>query len=187
MNTEKTLSAEKKAQLASNLRARFSANPRRHEGIAWEQVEERLEARPDKWLALSLMEETGGEPDVTGRDEKTGEILFMDCAPQSPEGRRSLCYDEEALNSRKENKPRASAQGMADGMGIGMLDEAQYLQLQRLGEFDSKTSSWIRTPEAMRRQGGALFGDQRYGRVFFYHNGAESYYSGRGFRGVLKV
>lgn len=187
MNTEKALSADERGRLLNTLKARFLANPRRHEGIAWEQVEERLEARPDKWLALSLMEETGGEPDVTGRDEKTGEILFMDCAPQSPEGRRSLCYDEEALNRRKENKPRASAQGMADGMGISLLTEAQYLQLQAVAEADTKTSSWIATPPEMRKQGGALFGDCRYGRVFFYHNGAESYYAGRGFRGVLKV
>lgn len=186
-NQQKSLSPEALQALKNALKARFDHHPGRHPGLAWADVLARLEKHPDKWQALLQMEETGGEPDVVGIDKETGEILFMDCAPQSPEGRRSLCFDEEAVNKRKENKPRGSAWGMAREMGIELLDEAQYLHLQSLAEVDTKTSSWIATPDAMRSKGGALFGDTRYGRVFFYYNGAESYYAGRGFRGVLRV
>jgi hypothetical protein len=169
------------------LRARFEGNPSRHRGLAWAEVEARLEKNATKRRSLQEMEATGGEPDVVGRDPKTGEYLFVDCAPQSPAGRTSLCYDREALDSRKEHKPKGSAIEMAERMGVEILTEEQYRQLQDVGEFDTKSSSWLKAPTEIRKLGGAIFGDRRYGRVFVYHNGAESYYSGRGFRGALRV
>ncbi len=169
------------------LKKRFEQHMQRHPDIKWEDVQQRLESNPDKAWSLNEMEETGGEPDVTGYDAETGEYIFCDCSPESPTGRRSLCYDEAALQSRKQNKPNGSALGMAKEMGIDVLDEAQYTHLQTLGVFDQKTSSWIVAPREIRERGGALFGDSRYGRTFIYHNGAESYYAARGFRGMLKV
>jgi hypothetical protein len=174
-------------ELLQTLRARFAKNPGRHAGISWDAVQARLEASPDKLRSLHEMERTGGEPDVVGRDAATGEILFCDCSPESPVGRRSLCYDRRALDARKENKPQGNALEMAASMGIEVLTEAQYRELQQLGEFDRKTSSWVITPPNIRGLGGALFGDRRYGQVFIYHNGAESYYAARGFRGRLAV
>lgn len=174
-------------ELLSLLQARFEQNRHRHRGLNWTAVRERLEAHPDKLWSLREMEHTGGEPDVVGYDEKTGEYLFFDCSVQSPEGRRGLCYDREALESRKANKPKGNAVDMATGMGIEILTEAQYRALQELGDFDTATSSWLQTPEAIRKLGGAIFGDFRYGQVFVYHNGAQSYYAARGFRGVLRV
>lgn len=159
----------------------------RHRGIAWAAVEARLGAHAEKLWSLHLMEATGGEPDVVSYDAKTGECVFFDCSPESPKGRVSLCYDLEALESRKEHKPKDSAVEMAEAMGIELLTEDQYLELHKIGEFDTKTSSWLKTPAEMRELGGALFGDRRFGRVFFYHNGAQSYYSARGFRGWLRV
>jgi len=173
--------------LLNVLQIRFEKNMKRHEGIAWEDVQARLQANPEKLWALDQMEETEGEPDVVGVDEATGEYLFFDCAPESPKGRRSLCFDPQALDARKENKPKGSATGMAAEMGIELLTEDQYRHLQQLGTFDAKTSSWIQTPAAIRKLGGALFADYRYGTVFIYHNGAESYYAARGFRGVVRV
>jgi hypothetical protein len=173
--------------LHERLRIRFHANPGRHPGLAWEKVLARLEAFPAKLPSLLEMERTGGEPDVVGREAKTGECVFMDCSAESPAGRRSLCYDREGREERKEFKPKTSAAEMAAKMGLELLTEEQYRELQRLGEFDLKTSSWLRTPLEVRRLGGALFGDRRYGRVFVYHNGASSYYAVRGFRGVLRV
>jgi hypothetical protein len=187
MPDQKTLSSSQQEILLQTLNARFDQNLQRHQGISWQQVLDRLKNNKNTLWSLSRMEATGGEPDVVGKDSATGEILFMDCSPQSPEGRRSLCFDEEALAKRKENKPKGSAWGMAKEMGIELLDEAQYRHLQSVAQVDSKTSSWIDTPKDMRQQGGALFGDSRYGQVFFYHNGAESYYAGRGFRGCLRV
>lgn len=175
------------AELAQTLQARFVKNMNRHPDLAWAEVEAKLQARPDKWATLHEMEETGGEPDVVGYDEATGEYLFYDCAAESPKGRRSLCYDLAALESRKENKPINSARSMAEEMGIELLTEEQYAQLQQLGKFDAKTSSWLLTEPSVRALGGAVFGDWRYGRVFFYHNGAESYYAARGFRGCVRV
>ena len=169
------------------LKARFEAHTARHPGLAWSDVQARLNARPAQLASLAKMEATGGEPDVVAQDPATGEFLFVDCAAQSPVGRRSCCYDREGLESRKEHRPSASAIDLAAEMGIELLDEAQYRALQALGEFDTKTSSWLRTPPAIRQEGGALFGDRRYGQVFTYHNGAQSYYAVRGFRGVLKV
>ena len=169
------------------LKKRFEQHGQRHPQLKWEDVQQRLEKNPDKLWSLNEMEETDGEPDVIGYDTETGAYIFCDCSPESPKGRRSLCYDEAALQSRKENKPKGSALGMAKEMGIDMLDEAQYTDLQRLGVFDQKTSSWIQAPQEIRERGGALFGDSRYGRTFIYHNGAESYYAARGFRGMLKV
>jgi hypothetical protein len=159
----------------------------RHQGLAWAKVQARLEANPDKLWSLSEMERTGGEPDVVGHDKKTGEYIFFDCSPESPQGRRSFCYDRQALDSRKEHKPKNNAIDSAAAMGIELLTEEQYRELQKLGEFDTKTSSWLKAPADMRKLGGALFGDRRFGRVFMYHNGAESYYAGRAFRGSLKV
>jgi hypothetical protein len=159
----------------------------RHKGLEWPPVQAKLEADVEKLWSLSEMERTGGEPDVVGHDKKTGEYIFYDCAAESPKGRRSLCYDREALDSRKENKPRDNAVGMAAAMGIELLTEEQYRELQRLGEFDTKTSSWVKTPSEVRELGGALFCDRRFNTVFVYHNGAESYYAGRAFRGLLKV
>ena len=173
--------------LLPNLQARFMKHPHRHQGIAWPDVEARLKKHSEKLDILQAMEDTGGEPDVIGRDEKTGEFLFVDCAPESPKGRRSVCYDPEALESRKEHKPKHSAIGMAADMGIELLTEEQYYHLQTLDTFDAKTSSWIRTPENIRALGGALFCDYRFDTVFTYHNGAESYYAARGFRGMLRV
>lgn len=177
----------KTSDLLSILEARFNKHPARHKGITWEDVQDRLKANPKKLAVLQAMEDTGGEPDVIARDKRTGELTFCDCSPESPAGRRSVCFDDDALKARKEHKPKASALGMARLMGIELLDEAQYRELQRLGEFDTRTSSWIQTPAAIRKLDGALFGDRRYGQVFTYHNGAQSYYAARGFRGRLKV
>ncbi len=179
-------SASRNALLAT-LQTRFAKNPHRHPGIEWDQVSAKLEAQPNKLRSLEEMERTGGEPDVIGQDEATGEFLFVDCSTQSPEGRTGVCYDREALESRKEHKPKTSAMEMAAAIGIELLTEEQYRGLQKLGEFDTKSSSWVQAPADIRRLGGALFGDRRYGRVFIYHNGAQSYYSGRGFRGLLRV
>lgn len=173
--------------LITSLEQRFAANPRRHADIDWKSVRTRLDGHPTALQALAAMEQTGGEPDVIGRDKKTGALIFCDCAPESPSGRRSLCFDRAALDARKENKPKGDAVAMAAAMGIELLTEAQYRELQTLGEFDRKTSSWVSTPAAMRALGGALFCDRRYDQVFAYHNGAESYYAGRGFRGRLLV
>ncbi|HNY02459.1 MAG TPA: DUF4256 domain-containing protein [Bacteroidales bacterium] len=173
--------------LVGLLKARFGKNRERHDGMAWQEVEVRLLADPGKLWSLSEMEATGGEPDVTGVDRETGEFIFTDCSPESPAGRRSLCYDREGLESRKEFKPANNAMDLAAAMGIDMLTEEQYRALQQMETFDSKTSSWIRTPDSIRSLGGALFADFRYGRVFIYHNSAPSYYNSRGFRGCLKV
>lgn len=183
---KKALPAKDRAALLAVLRARFEGNPARHAGLAWADVAARLDAAPEKLWSLQEMERTGGEPDVIGRDRKSGEFLFVDCAPQSPEGRQSLCYDDEALAARKKFPPKGSAQALAAAMGVALLDETQYAALQALGEFDTKSSSWLQTPPEIRKLGGAIFGDRRFGRVFTYHNGAESYYSGRGFRCWLK-
>ena len=174
-------------KLLATLEVRFEKNPRRHQGMEWSKVQARLESHPEKLWSLQQMEETGGEPDVIGREAKTGAYLFYDCASQTPEGRVSLCYDEESLAARKENKPKGSAVGVATAMGVALLTEQEYLDLQKLGEFDTKRSSWIQTPAEIRALGGALYCDRRYGRVFIGHNGAESYYSGRGFRCSLRV
>lgn len=173
--------------LLETLRARFEDNLHRHQGLQWEKVRARLEARPDKLRSLGEMEKTGGEPDVVGRDEKTGEYLFCDCSPESPAGRRSLCYDRAAWTARKANKPKGDAVQAAAAMGAALLTEAQYRTLQALGPCDQKTSSWLLTPPDIRRHGGAIFGDYRYGTVFVYHNGADSYYAARGFRCALRV
>ncbi|MEJ1170786.1 DUF4256 domain-containing protein [Variovorax sp. CCNWLW235] len=177
----------KTQELLQTLQARFEKHMQRHKGVAWADVQARLESNPAALKSIGAMEETGGEPDVIGQDKKTGQITFCDCAPESPAGRRSLCYDREALDARKENKPQDSALGMAAAMGIALLTEEQYRELQKLGKFDAKTSSWIETPPDVRSLGGALFGDYRYGKVFVYHNGAQSYYAARGFRGSLRV
>lgn len=184
---KKELSPKQRDELLATLQARFDANPARHPGLAWAKVQARLAARPDKLWSLAEMERTGGEPDVVGHDQKSGEFVFFDCSEQSPAGRTSLCYDRAALNARKEHKPKSSVMDLAGEMGVEVLTEAQYFELQKLGEFDTKRSSWLLTPPEIRALGGALFGDRRFGRVFIYHNGAESYYSGRGFRGTLKV
>jgi hypothetical protein len=174
-------------KLLSTLQERFEKNMRRHKGLEWAKVQARLEAHPDKLRSLGEMEKTGGEPDVVGHDKKTGEYIFYDCAAESPQGRRSVCYDGAALRARKEHKPKTSAMDMAARMGIEILTEEQYRALQQLGEFDTKTSSWVRTPADIRKLGGALYCDRRYGHVFVSHNGAESYYAARGFRGSLRV
>jgi hypothetical protein len=186
-NESNAFSAEQNAELLAVLRQRFEKNPHRHANLKWADVKARLDAAPEKRWSLSEMERTGGEPDVIAYDPATGQFLFADCVAETPKGRRSLCYDQAALASRKENKPQGSACGMAEEMGIEVLDETQYRELQKLGVFDVKTSSWLKTPEPMRKLGGALFGDSRYDRVFVYHNGAESYYAARGFRGLLRV
>ena len=186
-NEIKFISKEEKENLLKILQDRFEKNRHRHEKIQWDSVYKRLEKHEEKLWSLLQMEETGGEPDVIGLDEKTGALLVCDCAPQSPTGRRSLCYDQAALESRKANKPVSSALQMAEKMGIQVLDEEQYQMLQSLENVDTKTSSWLLTPGDMRKLGGAIFGDCRYQRVFIYHNGAESYYAGRGFRGLLRV
>lgn len=177
----------KNDDLLKILKDRFEAHRERHPEITWETVENRIKENPEAIKSLTAMEDTGGEPDVTGIDPETKQIVFMDCSPESPLGRRNLCYDQQALESRRSAKPGGSAQAMAEDMGIEILTEDQYRQLQRLGAFDRKTSSWIRTPEPIRKLGGALFGDRRYDAVFIYHNGAESYYGVRGFRGMVKV
>jgi hypothetical protein len=184
---KKQLSSEQGEELLKTLKARFEKNMNRHKGLDWAKVLARLKARPDKLWSLGEMERTGGEPDVVGHDKTTGEYIFFDCAPQTPEGRVSLCYDDEALAARKEHKPKGSALGLAAAMGVEILTEEQYFELQKLGEFDTKRSSWIKTPAEIRKLGGALYCDRRYGRVFVGHNGADSYYSGRGFRGSLRV
>lgn len=174
-------------ELINTLKERFENNMNRHPGIEWSAVEARLQAHPEKLRSLSEMERTGGEPDVVGYDEASGAFIFYDCSPESPAGRRSLCYDRAALEARKKHKPKGSAMELAAEMGIEMLTEEQYRELQKLGEFDKKTSSWVKTPDSIRKLGGALFCDRRYNHVFVYHNGAESYYASRGFRGLLKV
>jgi hypothetical protein len=183
----KKLSAAQGAELLTTLKVRFEKNLNRHKGLDWPKVQTRLKARPEKLWSLSEMERTGGEPDVVRHDKETGEYVFVDCAPQTPEGRVSLCYDDEALAARKEHKPKGSALGMAAAMNVAILTEEQYFELQKLGEFDTKRSSWIKTPAEIRKLGGALYCDRRYGRVFVGHNGADSYYSGRGFRAALRV
>jgi hypothetical protein len=184
---EKELSPRQREELLRILKARFESNMNRHQGVQWAQVQAKLEGAAEKLRSLNEMERTGGEPDVVGHDQKTGEYIFFDCSADSPEGRRSLCYDQEALASRKEHKPKDSAVGMAMAMGIELLTEDEYRELQKLGNFDTKTSSWIKTPSKIRQLGGALFCDRRFDTVFLYHNGAESYYAGRGFRGWLRV
>lgn len=184
---EKKLSAEQIKELLSTLKVRFEKNSGRHKNIDWSDVQKKLEKKTDKLRSLSEMERTGGEPDVVSYDKKTDEFIFFDCSAESPKDRRSLCYDREALDSRKEHKPKNSAADMAEEMGIELLTEEQYRELQTLGKFDLKTSSWIRTPEKIRKLGGAVFCDRRYDTVFLYHNGAESYYAARGFRGSLRV
>lgn len=186
-NTKKKLTADQRSALLSIVKARFEKNMNRHKGIEWTKVQARLEANADKLWSLSEMERTGGEPDVVGYDKKTGEYIFFDCSAESPKDRRSICYDRQALDSRKEHKPKTSALDMAAAMGIELLSEEQYRALQQLGNFDTKTSSWIATPPAIRKLGGAVFCDRRYNTVFLYHNGAESYYAARGFRGSLKL
>jgi hypothetical protein len=182
-----TLSKKQCEELLKALKVRFEKHMHRHKGLEWPAVQARLEANSEKLWSLNEMERTGGEPDVVGHDEKTGEYIFYDCSAESPKGRRSLCYDREALESRKENKPKGNAMDMAVDMGVELLTEEQYRELQRLGNFDMKTSSWVKTPSAIRRLGGALFFDRRFDTVFVYHNGAESYYAARAFRGSLRV
>lgn len=181
------MKAQERDELLRALRERFEKNMHRHQGISWVDVQARLEGNPSALRSLRAMEETGGEPDVIGRDKETGHFTFCDCSTESPIGRRSVCYDREALDSRKEHKPQGSAVEMAGAMGIDLLTEEQYRSLQKLGEFDTKTSSWVKTPPDVRSLGGALFCDRRYGKVFVYHNGAPSYYAARGFRGSLRV
>ncbi|HTY21691.1 MAG TPA: DUF4256 domain-containing protein [Desulfomonilaceae bacterium] len=185
--SKKELSPAQSKELLNTLKARFEKNMNRHKGLEWVKVQAKLEAKPEKLWSLNEMEKTGGEPDVVGLDKKTGEYSFYDCSAESPNGRRSLCYDREALESRKENKPKNNAVDMAAAMGIELLTEEQYRQLQELGNYDTKTSSWVKTPSEIRKLGGAIFCDFRYATVFVYHNGAESYYAARGFRGLLKV
>lgn len=187
MTSKKKLSASETKELLSVLKTRFEKNPHRHKGIEWAKVQAKLERNPDKLRSLNEMESTGGEPDVIRIDNKSGEYIFYDCSEESPNGRRSICYDGEALRSRKENKPKNSAIEMADEMGIEILSEEEYLELQTFGNFDMKTSSWVKTPADIRKLGGAMFCDRRYNHVFVYHNGAESYYAARGFRGKLKI
>lgn len=182
-----SMNAQERDELLRVLQARFEQHPERHAGIAWADVQRRLQASPAKLRALQAMEATGGEPDVIGRDDTAGHYLFCDCSAETPTGRRSVCYDREGLESRKEHRPEDSALDMAGQMGVALLTEDQYQALQRLGEFDLKTSSWLHTPAELRKRGGALFGDRRYGRVFVYHNGAQSYYAARGFRGWVGV
>lgn len=184
---KKNLPPKAAEQLLGALKARFEKNKNRHEDLRWTQVLARLEANPEKLWSLSEMERTGGEPDIVGQDEKSGEYVFHDCSAESPKGRRSLCYDRQALESRKQHKPDNNVLDVAAAMGIDLLTEEQYRELQKLGEFDTKTSSWIQTPAEIRKRGGALFCDRRYDTVFVYHNGAESYYAARGFRGSLKI
>lgn len=181
------MKAKQREELFRVLKARFEKNMGRHKGLVWAGVQARLEADPEKLWSLNEMETTGGEPDVVGHIKKTGEYIFYDCSTESPKGRRSLCYDREALDSRKEHKPKNNAVDIAVAMGVELLTEGQYRELQQLGEFDTKTSSWVKTPADIRKLGGAIFCDRRYDKVFVYHNGAESYYAARGFRGSLKI
>ena len=185
--TKRNLLRSERDELVQTLKARFEKNKSRHKGIEWAEVETKLEAQAEKLWSLNQMERTGGEPDVVGEDKKTGEYIFFDCSAQTPAGRVSLCYDDDALAARKENKPKGSACGIAARMGIELLTESEYFELQKLGEFDTKRSSWIQTPAEIRELGGALYCDRRYNRVFVGHNGADSYYSGRAFRGCLRV
>lgn len=187
MPPPRSLTAAQRTALLATLRARFEEHAERHPKLAWSRVQARLEAHPEALAALRAMEESGGEPDVVAHDAKTGELVFFDCAPESPAGRRSCCYDRDGWDSRKEHRPEHNAVDLARAMGIALLTEDEYRHLQTLGEFDRKTSSWLETPAEIRALGGALFGDRRYGRVFIYHNGAQSYYGARGFRGSLKV
>jgi hypothetical protein len=184
---KKNLSPEEREELLRALKARFEKNMNRHKGFEWAKVQTKLEANAEKLWSLVEMERTGGEPDVVGHDKKTSEYIFYDCSAESPKGRRNVCYDREALNSRKEHKPKDSAIDVAAAIGIELLSEEQYRELQKLGNFDTKTSSWVKTPSAIRKLGGALFCDRRFDTVFLYHNGAESYYAARGFRGWLRV
>ncbi|MEZ4728668.1 MAG: DUF4256 domain-containing protein [Caldilineaceae bacterium] len=186
-SNNKVLSPEQREELLHTLEARFAKNMNRHQELVWTEVQAKLDANPDALWSLHEMERTGGEPDVVGHDQQTGETIFYDCAAESPKGRRSLCYDRESQESRKEHKPETNAIDMATAMGIELLTEADYRALQQLGEFDTKTSSWVKTPSAIRELGGALFADRRYNTVFVYHNGAPSYYAARGFRGSLRV
>ncbi|MBV1758795.1 MAG: DUF4256 domain-containing protein [Dethiosulfatibacter sp.] len=187
MSSNKTLATDQQAELLEILKGRFEKNMNRHQGIEWGKIQQKLETNSEKLWTLNEMESTGGEPDVIGFDKKTDEYIFCDCSQESPKGRRSICYDHDALESRKSNKPMNSAIGMANEMGVEILTEEQYRELQKLGHFDIKTSSWILTPPEIRKLGGAIFVDFRYNTVFVYHNGAESYYSVRGFRGSLRV
>jgi hypothetical protein len=187
MQRAKDMNAKQREELLGALKARFEKNPNRHKGLEWAEVHAKLIANPEKLWSLSEMERTGGEPDVVGYDKKTGEYIFYDCSAESPKGRRSVCYDREALESRREHKPKDNAIDMAAALGVEMLTEGQYRELQKLGNFDLKTSSWVKTPSEIRTLGGALFCDRRYDTVFVYHNGADSYYAARGFRGSLRV
>lgn len=187
MASKKSLKSAERDELLQTLKARFEKHMNRHKNLAWADVQKKLETSTDKLWSLNEMEKTGGEPDVVGYDKKSGEIIFVDCAAESPKGRRSSCYDREGLESRKEHKPENNAIDMAAAMGVELLNEEQYRELQQLGNFDTKTSSWLKTPPQIRKLGGAIFGDYRYGTVFIYHNGAQSYYSSRGFRGRLVV
>ncbi|SDJ99154.1 DUF4256 domain-containing protein [Sediminibacillus albus] len=187
ISSKKDLPQEQREELLIALKARFEKNKNRHQGLEWAKVQEKLEANTEKMWSLNEMEATGGEPDVVGHDKKTGEYIFYDCSAESPKGRRSVCYDREALESRKKHKPENNAVDMATAMGIELLTEAQYRELQKLEPFDMKTSSWVQTPAEIRKLGGAIFCDRRYDTVFVYHNGAESYYGARGFRGSLRV
>lgn len=187
IKTKRDLPPGQRQELLRALQSRFEKNMHRHEDLEWAQVKARLEANAEKLWSLNEMEKTGGEPDVVGHDKKTCEYIFYDCSAESPKDRRSFCYDREALDARKENKPKGNAMDMAAAIGIELLTEDQYRELQKLGNFDTKTSSWLKTPAEMRKLGGALFGDRRFGRVFVYHNGAESYYAARAFRGSLRI
>jgi len=187
MQRAKELKAQQREELLRTLKTRFEKNISRHKGLEWGKVQAKLEANPEKLWSLGEMERTGGEPDIVSNDKKTGEYVFYDCSAESPKGRRSVCYDREALDSRKEFKPNDSAMDMAAAMGIEILTEEQYRELQKLGDFDTKTSSWLKTPSEIRKLDGAIFGDRRYDHVFIYHNGASSYYAARGFRGSLRV
>lgn len=187
MSKKKDLSSTQQDELLATLKSRFEKNKDRHKGLDWQKIESKLKSAPAKLWSLNEMEESGGEPDVVGYDKKSDEYIFYDCSPESPKGRRSVCYDNEALESRKTHKPKNSALAMAADMGTEILTEEQYRELQQFGEFDTKTSSWLKTPANIRKLGGAIFGDFRFGTVFIYHNGAESYYGARGFRGCLRV
>jgi len=187
IETQRELSPRQRDELFATLKARFEKNMNRHEGLEWDKVKTKLESAGGKLWSLNEMERSGGEPDVVGRDKKTGEYLFVDCSPESPAGRTGFCYDRQGLDSRKEHKPKNNVVDLAAAMGVELLTEEEYRELQKLGEFDTKSSSWVKTPAEFRKLGGALFCDRRFGRVFVYHNGAQSYYSGRAFRGSLKV
>jgi hypothetical protein len=186
-NNKKELLSEQREDLLRTMKTRFEKNMNRHKGLEWAKIQSKLEAKTEKLWSLNEMERTGGEPDVVDYDKKTGEFIFYDCSAESPKGRRSLCYDREALDARKENKPENSAMDLAAEMGVEILTEEQYRELQKLGNFDAKTSSWVKTPSDIRKRGGAIFADFRYGNIFIYHNGADSYYAARGFRGSLRV